>query len=76
MWEVITGFELAFFLAFVGTGLLLNLTLGAHFVIGWASGINAGPRAGMAATIGVSLGILFHVALAAARLTTRLVWDR
>ena len=73
MWEVITGFDPALLLAFIGAGLLLNLTPGADFVFISASGISGGPRVGMAAAVGVNLGIVVHVAMAAAGLSALLI---
>ena len=73
MWEVITGFDPAILLAFIGAGLLLNLTPGADFVFISASGMSGGPRVGMAAAVGVNLGILVHVAMAAAGLSALLM---
>ncbi len=73
MWEVITGFEPALLAAFIGAGLLLNLTPGADFVFISASGISGGPRVGMAAAVGVNLGIIIHVGMAAAGLSALLI---
>ncbi|MEM7733772.1 MAG: LysE family translocator [Pseudomonadota bacterium] len=73
MWEVITGFDPALLLAFIGAGLLLNLTPGADFVFISASGMRGGPRVGMAAAVGVNLGIVLHVAMAAAGLSALLI---
>ena len=73
MWEVITGFDPALLLAFIGAGLLLNLTPGADFVFISASGISGGPRVGMAAAVGGNLGIVVHVAMAAAGLSALLI---
>lgn len=73
MSEVITGFDPALLLAFIGAGLLLNLTPGADFVFISASGISGGPRVGMAAAVGVNLGIVVHVAMAAAGLSALLI---
>ncbi|SLN16082.1 Homoserine/homoserine lactone efflux protein [Roseivivax jejudonensis] len=52
-------------LGFLGAGLILNLTPGADVMFALASGARGGPRAGIAAALGVSLGCLFHVALTA-----------
>ncbi|QGX99533.1 LysE family translocator [Roseovarius faecimaris] len=69
MWEVLTGFDPGLLATFVMAGLLLNLTPGADFVFISASGIGGGPRVGMAAAVGVNLGIVLHIALAAAGLS-------
>ncbi|MEO0751971.1 MAG: LysE family translocator [Pseudomonadota bacterium] len=73
MWEVITGFDPAVLVAFIGAGLLLNFTPGADFIFISASGIRGGPRVGMAAAVGVNLGIVIHVAMAAAGLSALLI---
>lgn len=73
IWEVITGFEPALLAGFVAAGLLLNLTPGADFVFVSASGIGGGPRVGMAAAVGINLGIVVHIALAAAGLSALLM---
>ncbi len=69
MWDVLTGFDPAVLAAFIGAGLLLNLTPGADFVFVSASGIGGGPRVGMAAALGVNIGVALHVVLAAAGLS-------
>lgn len=73
IWDVITGFDPTLLVAFIGAGLLLNLTPGADFVFISASGISGGPRVGMAAAAGVNLGILVHIAMAAAGLSALLI---
>lgn len=73
MWGVITAFDPTLLLAFIGAGLVLNLTPGADFVFISASGISGGPRVGMAAAVGVNAGIVIHVAMAAAGLSALLI---
>lgn len=73
MWEVLTGFDPAVLAAFIAAGLLLNITPGSDFVFISASGISGGPKMGMAAAIGVNLGIIVHVAMAAAGLSALLL---
>lgn len=73
IWEVLTGFEPALLVAFIAAGLLLNITPGADFVFISASGMRGGPRIGMAAALGVNLGIVVHVAMAAAGLSAVLM---
>ncbi|QYX58678.1 LysE family translocator [Roseovarius sp. SCSIO 43702] len=73
MWDVITGFDPGLLVAFIGAGLLLNLTPGADFVFVSASGIAGGPRVGMAAAVGINLGIALHVAMAAAGVSALLM---
>ena len=65
MWDIITGLGLVNFLAFVGGGLLVNLTPGQDIFFATASGIQDGPRSGVMAGLGVGLGALWHVALSA-----------
>lgn len=52
------------FLAFVPAALALNLTPGADMMFCFAQGVRSGPRAAIAASAGVSLGVLIHVLLA------------
>lgn len=53
---------------FVGASFLLYLTPGADMMFTIASGVAGGPRAGLAAAAGISLGVMFHVGAAAAGL--------
>ena len=73
IWEVLSGFDPALLAGFIAAGLLLNLTPGADFVFISASGIGGGPRVGMAAAVGVNLGVALHVILAAAGLSALLL---
>ncbi len=73
IWDILTGFEPALLVAFIAAGLLLNLTPGADFVFVSASGVRGGPRMGMAAALGVNLGIVVHVTMAAAGLSAILL---
>lgn len=66
MWDLLMAFPLENLLGFVLAGVVLNLTPGADVVFATASGIAGGPRAGAVAGLGVGLGGLFHVGLAAA----------
>lgn len=66
MWDVLTGFDPAVLAAFIGAGLLLNITPGADFVFVSASGMAGGPKIGMAAALGINLGIVLHILMAAA----------
>ncbi|KAF0174564.1 MAG: Lysine exporter protein LysE/YggA [Rhodobacteraceae bacterium] len=65
MWDIITGIGPGNFLAFVGGGLLVNLTPGQDIFFASASGIQGGPRCGVMAGLGVGAGALWHVALSA-----------
>lgn len=51
--------------AFLAAGIVLNLTPGADVMFATASGIAGGPRAGAVAGLGVGLGGLWHMGLAA-----------
>ena len=73
IWDVLTGFEPSLLVAFIAAGLLLNITPGADFVFVSASGMRGGPRMGMAAALGVNLGIVVHVTMAAAGLSAILL---
>ena len=73
MWEVLTSFDPAVLVAFIGAGLLLNLTPGADFVFISASGMLGGPRNGMAAALGVNIGVAVHVLMAAAGVSALLI---
>lgn len=73
MWAVLTSFDPTLLLAFIGAGLLLNITPGADFVFVSASGISGGPKVGMAAALGVNLGIAVHVVMAAAGVSAALI---
>ena len=53
---------------FIGASFLLYLTPGADMMFTIASGVAGGPRAGLAAAAGISLGVLAHVVAAAAGL--------
>ncbi|MCF3594787.1 LysE family translocator [Rhodobacteraceae bacterium LMO-12] len=59
--------------AFLGAGILLNLTPGADVLFASASGLSGGPRAGIAAAAGISLGGLTHTILAALGLSALLM---
>lgn len=71
--DVLVAFDPALLVAFIGAGLLLNFTPGADFVFVSASGIAGGPRMGMAAALGVNIGVAAHVGMAAAGLSALLI---
>jgi len=70
MLETLLAFDPAVLLVFIGAGLLLNFTPGVDFVFVSANGIAGGPKAGMAAALGINLGVTLHILLAAAGLST------
>jgi len=51
-------------LAFIPAALALNLTPGADMMFCLGQGLRAGPRAAVAASAGISAGVMVHVALA------------
>ena len=57
-------------LAFVGAGLLLNLTPGPDVLYIVGRSINQGRLAGVVSALGISAGCLFHIAAAAFGLST------
>jgi threonine/homoserine/homoserine lactone efflux protein len=52
------------FLAFLPAALALNLTPGPDMLFCFAQGTRGGPRAALAASAGISTGVMVHVALA------------
>ena len=73
IWEILWGFEPALITGFVIAGLILNLTPGADFLFITSSGLSGGPRMGVAAALGVNLGIVVHIFAAAAGLSALLL---
>lgn len=65
MLDVLLAMDPVTVLAFVGAGVLLNLTPGADVAFATATALGSGARAGVAAALGISLGSLVHVGLAA-----------
>lgn len=51
-------------LAFVPAALALNLTPGADMMFCFGQGLRSGPRAALAADVGIALGAMVHVLLA------------
>ncbi len=66
MLEIIGAYDPAILTAFIAAGLLLNITPGADFVFISASAISGGARTGMAAALGVNIGVTIHVLAASA----------
>ena len=56
--------DTALIVAFISAGILLNLTPGADVAFAMASGVSGGPKAGIAAAFGITLGGLTHMVLA------------
>lgn len=67
------GLDPASVAAFLGAGVLLNLTPGADVMFATASGLSGGKRNGAAAALGVSFGALVHTVLAALGLSALLM---
>ena len=72
MWEILWGFEPALITGFVIAGLILNITPGADFLYIMSSGLSGGSRIGVAAALGVNLGVVVHILAAAAGLSALL----
>lgn len=64
MFETLLAMDGLTVFAFLGAGIVLNLTPGADVLFATASGMAGGWRAGIAAAVGIGLGSLAHVALA------------
>lgn len=73
MIETLFAFEGTTLLTFVVACIILHLTPGADMMFTVASGAAGGPRVGFAAAVGISFGLLVHVALAAAGLAAVIV---
>ncbi len=65
MWDLIQAFPTESLLAFTLGGLILNFAPGQDVFFATACGIQGGPRAGAMAGLGVGLGAVWHVTLAA-----------
>ena len=72
IWEILWGFEPALITGFVIAGLILNITPGADFLYIMSSGLSGGSRVGVAAALGVNLGVVVHILAAAAGLSALL----
>lgn len=68
MFDILTAIPPDRLAAFVAGGLILNLTPGADVMFATACGLSGGPRAGVWAGLGVGLGAVWHIGLAAAGL--------
>lgn len=65
LWDTLAQFPAQQLLAFMAGALVLNLTPGQDVFFASACGIQSGPRAGALAGLGVGIGGLVHVVLAA-----------
>ena len=73
MIDLALSIPLLTYLTFMGAAFLLYMTPGADMMFTIASGMRGGARAGVAAAAGISLGVLSHVAIAAAGLAVLLL---
>lgn len=64
IWDTLANIPLQQLLAFMAGALVLNFAPGQDVFFASACGIQAGPRAGALAGIGIGLGVLFHLILA------------
>lgn len=65
MWDVLMAFPAESLIAFTVGGLILNVAPGQDVFFATACGVQGGPRAGAMAGLGVGLGVVWHVTLAA-----------
>lgn len=73
MLDTFAAMEWVTIATFMTAAFVLYLTPGADLMFTLASGITGGPRAGMAAAAGISMGVLVHVATAALGLAVLLI---
>lgn len=73
MLETFLAMDHTLIATFAGAGVLLNLTPGADVAFATASGASGGPRAGVAAALGITLGGLTHVIFAALGISAALM---
>ncbi len=65
MLETLLAMDILVLVTFTGASLLLILTPGADMMFAIASGMSGGPKAGIAAAAGISVGAFFHSSMAA-----------
>jgi len=65
MFATLTAMDPVNVVTFLAAALLLYLTPGVDMMFTLASGMAGGPKAGLAAAVGISFGVLVHVTLAA-----------
>jgi threonine/homoserine/homoserine lactone efflux protein len=73
MLDTLAAMEWVTIVSFMGAAVILYITPGADLMFTLASGLTGGPRAGLAAAAGISLGVLVHVAMAALGLAVLLL---
>ncbi len=72
MLETFLSMDTGLIIAFISAGVLLNLTPGADVAFAMASGISGGPKTGITAALGITLGGLTHMILAVLGITAAL----
>ena len=75
MLDLILSFPPDRLLAFLAAGIVLNLTPGADVAFATGAGLAGGARAGAVAGLGVGLGGLWHVVLAAVGVSALIAAD-
>lgn len=65
MLETLLAMDPVIIASFMGAGILLNLTPGADVMFASACGISGGWKSAVAASFGIALGTVMHLALAA-----------
>ena len=73
MFDLLFAFDPSLLMTFVLAGLILNVTPGADFVFVTASGMAGGARMGIAAGVGINLGVAVHILAAAAGVSALLL---
>lgn len=73
MLETLLLFDPGLLLSFVAAGLLLNITPGVDFLLIATSAINGGAGSARAVAVGINLGVLIHIIMAAAGFTALLL---
>lgn len=61
IWDTLLQIPAPQMIAFLSAGVMLNLAPGADVMFATASGLQGGPRAGVQAAIGITLGVMFYV---------------
>ncbi len=63
-------------LIFIPAALALNLTPGSDMLFCLGQGLRSGPKAGVAASLGISTGAFIHSLAAAVGLAAKLAFER
>lgn len=73
MLDTLIAMDALTLLSFMAAGILLNFTPGADVIFATACGISGGPRVGIAAALGITLGSVMHLSLAVLGLSAALI---